>query len=196
MLFFWQIGLVDSLTFVQFVANFSTQYGIIAAAESVGTESFKNLLAPISGLRTGYQFVKQQGITSVERRQRIATLASYLSVSGTTMATADVSTNAAAGAEVVAYIQHMRSIIEKSGGSAGFIMPMKAPLTLSEQVILILTVTGSIILIYIYFRICRRAMNFGSRLKEKVLSSNHRYTFTEKAKRIMRSFLNSLRPKN
>jgi hypothetical protein len=58
MLFFLQIGLVDSLTFVQFLANFTTQYGVIAAAESVGTASFKNLLAPVSGLRTGYTFIK------------------------------------------------------------------------------------------------------------------------------------------
>jgi hypothetical protein len=96
---------------------------------------------------------------------------------------------------VAASIQYMKAIIEKSGGSAGFIMPMKASLPTSEQVILILTVTGSIILIYIYFRICIRAINFEPKLREKTLSSNHRYTFTEKAKRIMGSFLNSLRPK-
>lgn len=49
-------------------------------------------------------------------------------------------------------------------------MPMKAkaPLTSSERVIFILTVAGTIIMVYIYVRICTRAINFGFRLGKKI----------------------------
>ena len=41
----------------------------------------KVLLEPVLGLGTGYQFVKAAA-TAAERRQRIATLASFLAASG------------------------------------------------------------------------------------------------------------------
>ena len=69
-------------------------------------------LAPVKGLGTGYEYVQSaQGF--MEKKARIATVASFMAMS--TRATfTDPATNAAAGGTIATFIAHMRSIIEKS----------------------------------------------------------------------------------
>jgi hypothetical protein len=57
MLLFCQLGLVDTLTLVQFFTNIGSQYGAIVVATAAGNFSGigpKVLLEPIIGLETSY----------------------------------------------------------------------------------------------------------------------------------------------
>ena len=91
MLFFWQVGLVDTFSFIQFCINSGTQYGAIVVASAAGNFSdigLKVLFEPIIGLGTSYQFIRAAQ-TEAERRARIATLAAFLSTSGASIVTLD-----------------------------------------------------------------------------------------------------------
>ena len=58
MFFFWQIGLVDIFTLIQFCINSGSQYAAVVVASASGNFSDfgpKILLEPIIGLGTGYQ---------------------------------------------------------------------------------------------------------------------------------------------
>ena len=123
MLLLWQLGIVDSLKLFQFCINCGGQYGGLIIAGAAGNMSDMGpsvLLAAIHELGTSYQYLR-----AAQGAARIATVASFRAMSGRATLTDPA----------------------KSGGSAGFIISTKASLTPSEQVILILTVTGSIILI-------------------------------------------------
>lgn len=61
MLFFWQVGLVDNLSLIQFCINTGTQYGAIVATSAAGNFSDigpKVLFEPIIGLGTSYKFIR------------------------------------------------------------------------------------------------------------------------------------------
>jgi hypothetical protein len=81
----------------------------------------KVLLELVLGLGTGYQFVKAAA-TAAERRQRIATLASFLAASGGALST-DPTTNGAIGAAVASKIGYMRAILARGGGSQHILNP-------------------------------------------------------------------------
>ena len=89
MLFFWQVGLVDTFSLIQFCINTGSQYGAIVVASAAGNFSDigpKVLFEPIVGLGTSYQFIRAAQ-TAAERRARIATLAAFLSTSGASVVT-------------------------------------------------------------------------------------------------------------
>lgn len=75
-------------------------------------------MEPITGLGTGYQFVRAAQ-TAAERRSRIATLAAFLAASGRGAVTSDVPTNGALGAAVASHISYMRGILAREGGATG-----------------------------------------------------------------------------
>ena len=59
MIFLWQLGIVDILTFFQFCMNCGAQYTgltLAQAAGDMGDIGPKVLLAPVQGLGTGYQY--------------------------------------------------------------------------------------------------------------------------------------------
>lgn len=119
MLFFWQVGLVDTFSLIQFCINTGSQYGAIVAASAAGNFSDigpKVLFEPIIGLGTSYQFIRAAQ-TAAERRARIAALAAFLSTSGTSAVTTDPATNAAVGGAVASKIAYMRAILTRGGGS-------------------------------------------------------------------------------
>jgi len=61
MLFFWQAGLVDTFSLLQFFINTGSQYGTIVLASAGGNFSDigpKVLFEPILGLGTSYQYIK------------------------------------------------------------------------------------------------------------------------------------------
>ena len=60
--------------------------------------------------------------TAVERRQRIATVASFLAASGGALST-DPTTNGAIGAAVASKIGYMRAILTRGGGSQHILNP-------------------------------------------------------------------------
>lgn len=102
MVFFWQIGLIDTFNLIQFCVNTGSQYGAVVAASAGGNFSdisLKVLFKTIIGLVTSYQFIRAAK-TVVERRVRIATLASFLATSGTAAATTDSATNVVIGGAV------------------------------------------------------------------------------------------------
>ena len=118
MLFFWQVGLVDTFSFIQFCINSGTQYGAIVLASAAGNFSEispKVLFEPIIGLGTSYQFIRAAQ-TEAERRARILTLAAFLSTSASTV-TLDPATNVAVGSAVASKIAYMRAILTRGGGS-------------------------------------------------------------------------------
>lgn len=119
MLFFWQVGLVDTFSLIQFCINTGLQYGAIIVASAAGNFSDigpKVLFEPIIGLGTSYQFIRAAQ-TAAERRARIATLAAFLSTSGASAVTTDPATNAAVGSAVASKIAYMRAILTRGGGS-------------------------------------------------------------------------------
>ena len=81
MVLFYQLGMVDTFTFVQFCINSGAQYASIVLVISVlasasgnfSSISPKMLLEPITGLEISYQYI-QAGKTVAERQARIATL--------------------------------------------------------------------------------------------------------------------------
>ena len=112
MLFFWQVGLVDTFSLIQsklnqtICINTGSQYGAIVVASAAGNFSDigpKVLFEPIIGLGTSYQFIRAAQ-TAAERRARIATLAAFLSTSGASAVTTDPATNAAVGGAVASKI--------------------------------------------------------------------------------------------
>ena len=120
MLFFWQIGLVDTLSLIQFCINTGSQYGAIVVASAAGNFSDigpKVLFEPIFGLGTSYKWIRA-GKTVAEQRARAATLAAFLSTSAASAATTDPATNAAVGSAVASKIAYMRAILARGGGSA------------------------------------------------------------------------------
>ena len=91
MLFFWQVGLVDTFSLIQFCINTGSQYGAIVAASAAGNFSDigpKVLFEPIIGLGTSYQFIIAAQ-TAAEQRAYIATLKAFLSTSGASAVTID-----------------------------------------------------------------------------------------------------------
>jgi hypothetical protein len=115
MIFLWHLGVVDSLTLFQFCMNCGAQYGGLVVAEAAGSMNDIGpsvLLAPLAGLGTSYKYVRAaQG--AMERRARIATVASFMAMSGRATLT-DPATNGAAGGTIATFIGHMKSVIEKS----------------------------------------------------------------------------------
>lgn len=112
MIFLWQLGIVDSLTFLQFCRNCGAQYTGLTLAEAVGYMNDIGpsvLLAPVQGLGTSYQYVRV--VQGAERRARIATLASFMAMSGRATLT-DPATNVAAGGTIASFLGHMKSGIE------------------------------------------------------------------------------------
>lgn len=116
LMIFWHIGLVDTFSVIKLCVNTGSQYvGIVlsSAAGNTSNLSPRNLLEPILGLSTGYQFV-QAAATAVERKQRIATLALFLAASGGAL-TADPCTNAALGSAIASKISYMKRILARGG---------------------------------------------------------------------------------
>ena len=124
LMIFWQLGLVDTFNVLKLCVNCGSQYVGIVLSSAAGNFSDigpKVLLEPVLGLGTGYQFVKAAA-TAAERRQRIATLASFLAASGGALST-DPTTNGAIGAAVASKIGYMRAILARGGGSQHILNP-------------------------------------------------------------------------
>lgn len=118
-LLLWQLEVVDTFTMLQFFVNAGSQYFSIVGASAAGNFSEINpriLLEPVVGLRTAVKFI-QTGHAS-ERYIRIATVASLLSSSATTISR-DPASNMALGAVISAEINHMRRIIAQRRGATG-----------------------------------------------------------------------------
>jgi len=84
LMIFWKLGLVDTFSVLKLCVNCGSQYmGVVLSfvAENSNDLAITSLSEPILGLGTSYQFV-QAAATAAERRQRIATLASFLAASG------------------------------------------------------------------------------------------------------------------
>ena len=124
LMIFWQIGLVDTFNVLKLCVNCGSQYVGIVLSSAAGNFSEigpKVLLELVLGLGTGYQFVKAAA-TAAERRQRIATLASFLAASGGALST-DPTTNGAIGAALASKIGYMRAILARGGGSQHILNP-------------------------------------------------------------------------
>jgi hypothetical protein len=109
----------------------------------------------------------------MERRQRIATLASYLFVSAIIMVTSDVALKAGAGAAVAIYIAHMKAIIEKSERGLGFINTLK--LTKDQLIVFEVTIIGGVIVViisrYVLTRIAKVYCHYRKKLAEYAIAS-------------------------
>ena len=184
MIFLWQIGVVDSLTLFQFCMNCGAQYGGLVVAEAAGSMNDIGpsvLLAPLAGLGTSYKYVRvAQG--AMEKRARIATIASFLTMSGR-----DPATNGAAGGTIATFIGHihMKSIIAKSNNNNTGGLVFASPVTLSkftndELIVINLIIVGGVSLIiissYLLPRITKAYWNYSKKLS--------RYTITFCKKRI------------
>jgi len=124
LMIFWKLGLVDTFNVVKLCLNCGSQYiGVVLslAAGNFSEIGPKALLEPVLGFGTSYQFV-QAAATTAERRQRIATLASFLAASGGALTT-DPTTNGAIGAAVASKIAYMKAILARGGSSQHILNP-------------------------------------------------------------------------
>jgi len=118
LMLFWQLGLVDTFNVIKkLCVNGGAQYmGVVLASAAGNTTELggKTLFEPIIGFGTSYQFI-MAAASVVERRQRIATLASFLGASVGAL-TSDPTTNAALGGVIASKIAYMKAILEVRGG--------------------------------------------------------------------------------
>ena len=130
MLFFWQMGLVDTFSLIQFCINTGSQYGAIVVASAAGNFSEigpKLLFELITCTKYNNRFIRAAQ-TAAERRASIATLAALLSTSKASAVTIDPATNAAVGSAVVSKIAYMRAILTRGGGRNYKITKLKSSL--------------------------------------------------------------------
>jgi len=176
MIFLWQIGVVDSLTFFQFCMNCGAQYTGLTlgqAAGYIGDIGPSVLLAPVQGLGTSYQYVRAaQG--RMERRARIATIAAFMAMSGRATLT-DPAT--------ASFIGHMKSVIEKSknNSTGGLVFANPAILskfTNDELIALNVVIVGGVLLIIISYyllpRIAKDYWNYSKKSAQYTLTSGEK----------------------
>ena len=179
MILLWQVGIIDSLTLLQFCINCGAQYTGLTLGEAAGYMGDIGpgvLLAPVKGLGTGYQYV-QAAQGAMEKRARIATLASFMAMSGRATLT-DPATNAAAGGTIASFIGHMKSVIEKSknNGTGGLVFANPAILskyTNDELIALNVVILGGVLIIiisyYVLPRIAKAYWNYSKKLMDKLM---------------------------
>jgi hypothetical protein len=175
MIFLWQLGVVDSLTLFQFCINCGAQYSGLTLGEAAGYMGDIGpsvLVAPILGVHTSYQYV-QAAQGTIERRARIATIASFMAMSG--RAIVPPATNAAAGGTIASFIGHMKSVIEKTNGGLVFVNPaIVSKLTNDEFIICnIVIVSGFLLIIISYYvlpRIAKASWNYYKKLSQYTIS--------------------------
>ena len=135
------------------------------------------LLAPVKGLGTGYQYV-QAAQGAMEKRARVATLASFMAMSGRATFT-DPATNAAAGGTLASFIGHMKAVIEKSKNKSTGGLIFVNPATLSrytndEWITLNVVILGGVLIIiisdYVLPRIAKAYWNYSKKLVNKLIS--------------------------
>ena len=73
-------------------------------------------MKPVFGLGTAFQFIQSANLAS-ERRQRVATLASFLLTSASAV-NSDPATNAAVGAAIGCQLNYMKNILNNTRGGA------------------------------------------------------------------------------
>lgn len=79
----------------------------------------------------------------MERRARIATVASFIAMSGRATLT-DPATNAAAGGTIASFIGHMKFVIEKTNNNStgGLVFVNPAKLSNDERIVLNIVIVG------------------------------------------------------
>ena len=180
MIFLWQIGVVDSLTLMQFFINCAAQYTGLTLAEVANYMSDIRpnvLLAPVHGLGTSYKYVRAaQG--AMERRARVATLASFMVMSGRATLT-DPATNAAAGGTIASFIGHMKNVIatannNSTGGLVFANSAILSKLTKDDFIVLNGVIISGVLLIvissYVLPRIAKAYWNYSKKLAIKYSS--------------------------
>ena len=184
MIFLWQFGIIDSLTLLQFCINCGAQYTGLTfgqAAGHMGDIGPSVLLAPVKGLGTGYKYV-QAAQGAMEKRARIATLASFMAMSGRATLT-DPATNASAGGTLASFIGHMKSVIEKSktNGTGGLVFVNPASkYTNDELIALRVVIVGGVLLIiisyYVLPRIAKVYGNYSKKLMDELISKRKKHS--------------------
>jgi hypothetical protein len=194
MIFLWQLGIVDSLTMLQFCINCGAQYTGLTLGQAAGCMNDIGpsvLLAPVEGIGTSYKYVRAAP-GAIERRARIATVASFITMSGRSTLT-DPATNAAAGGTIASFIGHMKSVIEKSNNITGnlvFVNPaMFSKLTKDEFMVLYVVIVGGVLLIiissYVLPRIAKVYWNYSKKFSQYIITSGEKKIWkTKKSKKI------------
>lgn len=112
----WKTGVVNTFGLIKICANCGAQYLGVVLSSAAGNFSDigpRVLLEPITGLGVSAQFVVK-GATILEKRQRIATLAAFISASAAAVST-DPTTNAAMGGVIASKISYMKAILARGG---------------------------------------------------------------------------------
>ena len=140
-------------------------------------------LAPLKGLGKDYQYI-QAAQGAVEKRARIATLASFMAMSGWAIVT-DSPTNATTVGTIGSFIGHMKSIIEKSKnnnstGSLVFVNPtILSKYTNDEFIARNVVILGEVLIIIISYyglpRIAKAYGNYSKKLMDKLISKRKKH---------------------
>jgi len=147
-------------------------------------------LAPVKGLGTSYQYV-QAAQGAMEKRARIATVASFMAISSRTTLT-DPATNLATGGTIASFIGHMKSVIEKSknNGTEDLVFANSKILskyTNDELIVFnVIILSGVLIIIMSYYVLPRTAKaywNYSKKLMDKLTSKRKNHLFKLKEQR-------------
>jgi hypothetical protein len=180
---------------LQFCINCGAQYTGLTLGQAAGYMNDIGpsvLLEPVQGIGTSYKYVRAaQG--GMERRARIATVASFIAMSGRFTLT-DPVTNAAAGCTTATFIGHMKSVIEKSNNITGnlvFVNPaMLSKLTKDKFIILNVVVVGGVLLIiissYILPRIAKIYWDYSKKFSQYIITSGEKRIWKIKKSRKIR----------
>lgn len=134
------------------------------------------LLALVLGVSTSYKYIQAaEGI--MEKRARIATVASFMTMLGRATLT-DPATNAALGSTIASFIGHMKSVIEKTNNSSGglvFVNPASvSKLTNNELIVLNIVIVSEVLLIiissYVLPRIVKAYSNYSKKLSHYTIN--------------------------
>lgn len=180
MVLLWQVEIIDSLTLLQFCINCGVQYTGLTlgeAARYTGDIGPGVFLAPVKGLGTGYQYA--QAAQGAEKRARIATLTSFMAMSGRATLT-NPATNAAAGGTIASFIGHMNSVLEKSKNNSTGGLVFANPTILSkytndELIALNLVILGGVLIIIISYYVLPRIAKYSKKLMDKLISKRKKH---------------------
>ena len=184
LLFMFQMGLIDSYTFSNCARNLAVQYGAVVLG-SVGSNVTSNcFLTPVFGLGLAAEYIKVGG-TLVEKRARFLTVSSLMSASLTSSVCADTATNGAIGASVMAFIGHMKSVVEKANGSCVPFLENRflSKLTVSELQafnITVISFAGLVIFVILMPKICKKSYRLGKSISKKIPNLKIRKIYKQK----------------
>lgn len=148
----WQMGFVDTLTFLQTAINGGAQYFSLVGAElfsntSEGLKPINAIFLPLDGFKTAAQYIRSAPNSNVARIRAIQ-VAGYLGGSATTITRPSPEASSGYGVILHDFIKGMKKCLNNETSPTPF-MRLSTKLTNSEIKAIIIVYTTVITLIFL-----------------------------------------------